>query len=161
MPYVLKARSGPGNLWVMRDHPGQPEYGHYLGANGESPYDLIADGRVEDLGFTPRFTRSNSGKLGDLLWTTGDMAKLASRRFVDVLQAVGATGYRTFPAEVRGKRGETIGDYVGFAVLDDDPAKDLRFEFGYQGWSFVASDRVADALKAAGVTELSVKRLES
>ncbi|GAB2616354.1 hypothetical protein [Kribbella endophytica] len=161
MPYVLKARSGPGNLWVMRDHPGQPEYGDYLGADGESLYDLIADGRVEDLGFTPRFTRSNSGKPGDLLWTTGDMAKLASRRFVDVLEAVGATGYRTFPVEVRGKRGEPIGDYVGFAVLDADPEKDLRFELWYQGWSFVASDRVADALKAAGVTELSVKRLKS
>ncbi|MGC4941596.1 hypothetical protein [Kribbella sp. DT2] len=107
MPYVLQARSGPGNLWVMRDHPGQPEYGD------------------------------------------------------EVLEAVDATGYRAFPVEVRGKRGETIGDYVGFAVLDADPAKDLRFELGYQGWSFVASDRVVDALKAAEVTELSVKRVTS
>jgi hypothetical protein len=161
MPYVLQARSGPDNLWVMRDHPGQPEYGDYLGPDGESLYELIANGQVDGLGFTPRFTRSNSGRSGDLVWTTGDFAKIASRRFVDVLESIGATGYRTFPVEVRGRRGDPIGEFAGLAVLDDDPGKDLRFELGYQGWSFIASDWVVDALRAAGVTALSVKRVKT
>lgn len=94
-------------------------------------------------------------ELGDLLWTTGD-TKIASRRFVDVLAAIKATGYRTFPVDVVDRAGATLGDFVGLAIKDGDTEKDLYFSNGAQFWNFAATSRVVDALTQAGVTELSV-----
>ncbi|WP_327638665.1 hypothetical protein OHB24_09930 [Kribbella sp. NBC_00482] len=148
MPYLLEARSGPDNLWARFEEPD---------GFGLEAYDLVADGDVERLGGVPRFVRSNSGRVGDLVWTTGS-AKIASPRFVDVLESIGATGYRTFPVDVRGRRGDVIiPGFVGLAVLDDDQDKDLRFSNGVQFWSFLASDRVVDALRAADVTGFRIK----
>jgi hypothetical protein len=158
MPYLLQARSGPDNLWIMPDHQGMPPFGPFLDANGEEIRDLIANGQVDRIDFLPRFTRRNSGKIGDLIWTTGDHAKVASRRFVDVLDAIEATGYRTFPVEALGRNGRSIGDFVGLAILDDDTSKDLYSSNGFQFWSFIASDRVVEALREGGVTGLSIKR---
>lgn len=158
MPYKLEARSGTDNLWVLVQHPEADASGTVPSGVGREFWDLVSDGEIERLGFVPRFVRSNSGRVGDLVWTTGS-AKIASPRFVQVLESIGATGYRTFPIDVRGRRGDVIiPGFVGFAVLDDDPAKDLRFSNGVQFWNFIASDRVVDALRTAGVTGFRIKR---
>lgn len=81
----------------------------------------------------------------------------ASRRFVGVLESIGATGYRTFPVEVIGRDGQPLGDFAGFAVLDDDTGKDVHFSNGFQFWHFAAADRVVEALREAGATDLSIK----
>ena len=57
-----------------------PDLGNYMTADI-----LIADGRTEALGFTPRLRLRNRGtRFGDLLWT-GEDIKLASTRLVDAL----------------------------------------------------------------------------
>jgi len=157
MPYKLMARSGPDNLWIVVDKP--PQAGPWLGRDGEDLDDLIANGETDRLGFVPRFVRQNSGKVRDLIWATGGSAKVVKPRFIDVLVSIGATGYRTFPVEVRGRRGESIGDFVGLAILDGDPTKDLYFSNGWQFWEFAAADRVVDALRAANVTDLLIRRV--
>jgi hypothetical protein len=124
--------------------------------DGADVYDLVADGEVERVGFTPRYVHGNRGRrVGDLLWTTGS-AKIASRRFIEVLESVGATGYRTFPVTVEYRDGSPIGDFVGLAVLDSDPSRDLYFTHGAQNFDFATSDRVVTALRNAGVTALSI-----
>lgn len=135
-----------------------PKLGPFLTADGEDIRELIADGRTDRLDFRPRFTQSNSGRVGDLLWT-GDKTKVASLRFVDVLASIRATGYRTFPVDVLGRGGRPLGDFVGLAVLDDDTTKDLHFSTGFQFWSFAATDLVVEALREAGVTDLSITQL--
>jgi hypothetical protein len=124
--------------------------------DGADVYDLVADGEVERVGFIPRYVHGNRGRrVGDLLWTTGS-AKIASRQFIDVLESLGATGYRTFPVTVEYRDGSSIGDFVGLAVLDADPSRDLYFTHGAQNFDFAANDRVVDALRDAGVTALSI-----
>ena len=124
--------------------------------DGADVYDLVADGEVERVGFIPRYVHGNRGRrVGDLLWTTGG-AKIASRRFIDVLESLGATGYRTFPVTVEYRDGSSIGDFVGLAVLDADPSRDLYFTHGAQNFDFAATDRVVAALRDAGVTALSI-----
>jgi hypothetical protein len=57
-----------------------------MNADGLEIHQLVANGNVDQVEFTPRFTQSNgSHQVGDLLWTTYYM-KIASRRFIDVLQ---------------------------------------------------------------------------
>jgi hypothetical protein len=125
--------------------------------DGADVYDLVADGEVERVGFIPRYVHGNRGRrVGDLLWTTGS-AKIASRRFIEVLESVGATGYRTFPVTVEYRDGTSVGDFVGLAVLDSDPSRDLYFTHGAQNFDFATSDRVVAALRDADVTALSIK----
>jgi hypothetical protein len=135
-----------------------PELGPFLDVRGDEIRRLVANGQLDRIDFVPRFTRRNSGKIGDLIWSTGDYTKIVSHRFVEVLQSIEATGYRTFPVEVLGRNGRPIGDFLGLAVVDDDPGKDLYFSNGVQFWDFVAADRVVEALRQADVTDLSIKR---
>ncbi|WP_328996188.1 hypothetical protein OG394_16195 [Kribbella sp. NBC_01245] len=157
MPYELQANSDADDLWVKPNFPGAPALGPFLNANGQELHKLVADGNLEQVDFTPRFARTNAGwRIGDLLWTTYFM-KIASRRLIDVLEAIEATGYRSFPVEVVDTDGSSLGAFDGLAVLDADPSHDLYFSNGAQFWSFIASDRVVEALRAADVTGLSIK----
>lgn len=161
MAYLLQARSTTRDVWVRHHHDGQFVRGQWQLPDGRDLYDLIAAGDTAQLGFVPRFVRDNRGtRVGDLLWTTG-MSKIASRRFVDVLESIDATGYRTFPVDVLNRDGSSLGDFVGFAVIDGDPARDLRFSNGFQTFRCRASDRVVDALRTAEVTDLSIKAASS
>ncbi|MEV8375128.1 hypothetical protein AB0P21_20490 [Kribbella sp. NPDC056861] len=157
MTYLLQARSTGRDLWVVPDHPGMPSLGPWRHRSGGLVSELVADGEVDRLGFTPRFKRTGRGqRVGDLIWTTGDFAKIASLRFVRVLEEIGATGFRTFPVDVVAGDGSPLGEFVGLAVLDGDESHDLRFSNGVQFWEFAASDRVVEALRERGVTELSI-----
>lgn len=157
MTYLLQARSTTRDVWVRQHHDGRFVRGQWQLPDGSDIRDLIADGDTARLGFVPRFVRENRGtRIGDLLWTTGH-SKIASRRFVDTLESIGATGYRTCPVEVLRRDGSSLGDFVGFAVLGGDPAHDLRFSNGFQSFRFRASARIVDALHAAGVTDLSIE----
>lgn len=157
MPYELQAKSATRDLWVMSRFPGEPELGPFLMADGSDVYELVADGEVERVGFIPRFVHHNRGRrVGDLLWATGADVKLASRRFIDVLETIEATGYRTFPVRVEMRDGSSVGDFVGLAVLDSNESHDLYFTHGHQSFVFTASDRVVDALRQAGVTDLDI-----
>ena len=134
-------------------HPDRPDWGHWLLADGTDVDDLVAAGDLERLDFVPRFRRyGGGGQVGDLVWTGGSNAKIASRRFVDVLESIGATGYRTYPAEVVSGRGRPLGDFVGLAIDPDNPADSDVLNPRPHAWTFVVTDRVLVALKQTGVT---------
>lgn len=157
MTYLLEARSTNRDVWVLIEYDARASPVPWLLPDGSDVYQPILNGDTERLGFVPRFVQPNRGtRLGDLVWTTG-AAKIASRRFVDVLQSIGATGYRTFAVEVLDRDGQSLGDCVGVAVLDDDTGKDVPFSNGFQFWHFAAADRVVEGLREAGATDLSIK----
>ena len=104
-------------IWAFPDNPGQPEWGPHLLPDGTKVWDLVANGDTGRLPFTPRFRRRGGGpQIGDLLWTGTATMKVASRRFVDVLQSVHASGYRTFEIDLVGGRKRPMPGFVGFAV---------------------------------------------
>jgi len=154
MTYLLETRSTDRDVWELIEFEGLPSPVPWPLPDGSEVYQLVPNGETERVGFVPRFVQSNRrARLGDLVWTT-DAAKIASRRLVDVLESTGATGYRTFPAEVIGRDGQPLGD---FAVLDQDTGKDVHFFNGFQFCQFAAADRVVEALRDAGAADLSIR----
>lgn len=154
--YVLQARSSEEDLWVCLDIPtvnGDPAP---LLPDGRNLAYLVADGDTGDLPGPPVFRTGNHGHTGDMLWTTG-LAKIVSTRFLDVLQDIRATGYRTFPIDVRDHRNRPItGSYHGFTTPGGEH-DDLADYAGVSTELCVASARVVQALTRHGVTELDIQ----
>lgn len=150
MPYELSANSGPADVWVRGDFPQSLEL-----PDDVSVYDVVAAGDATSYGFVPRFVAANQGtRMGDLIWTTG-ATKIASRRFLETLSEIDATGYKTFPVElVTGAGGE---GYEGVTVTGRS-SDDLFNPDGIHWFSFTASDRLVIALQRRGAVELSMKR---
>lgn len=147
-----------GAAWFTIEWPGQPELGPYLLPDGRDIFQLIAEGRIDELGFEPTVVQTRSGPLGDMLWTLGSSCKVASERMLKTLARIKATGYRTFPLSVRASGGKILGHYSGIAVGSADPSLDLRRHVAEsEFWGFLASTRVVDALREDGVTDLVIK----
>lgn len=138
--YELQAYSGR-YIWAFPDHLGQPNLGPHLLPDGIDVGDAVANGDTSRLGFVPRFRRSGGGpQIGDLVWTGTNM-KIASQRFVDVLESVHATGYRTFTIDLIDGRRRPISGFVGFAVdLEAPPAADVRPNYRWQSFRFLITD---------------------
>ena len=62
------------------------------------------------------FLREESGRLEDFLDTGFASLYLISDRAVDIFRKEGITGWETYPAELKTKRGEVIKGYSGFRV---------------------------------------------
>lgn len=147
MTYLLEAPSDPPYVWVLTDLP-------IWDGREPNPFHLLAAGDLEALGVTPRFVQRNRGsRWGDLLWTTGN-SKIMSIRLRDVLEAIGATGWKQFDVEVVGQGRRTVQGYVGLAVTSTSPEHDLHHSDGSNSHRFHASDRVVSALRSEGVTDL-------
>jgi hypothetical protein len=56
-----------------------------------------------------------------------------------------------------GMKVRTLVGEIMIAVRDDGAGKDLHFSNGFQFWHFAAADRVVEALREAGATDLSIK----
>jgi hypothetical protein len=163
MPYLVGAHYDSSYVWAFPDFPGQPKFGPFtlpfVGHGLVDVRDYAASGHTEGLTFLPRYRQSNHGqKVGDLIWT-GSSAKLASLRFLGVLNDISASGYRRSPAEVLSRDGVRLG-YDILAVEDDDQTKDLYFAGDGQASHFIASDRVVQALREAGVCDYEREQWE-
>ena len=128
------------------------------------------------------FVVDNRGKqMGDLLWTGGNAAKLASSALIETLHDVGATGWTSTPADIRFRDGEPLegfsllevtgtcgnfrqqydratvrefyGDTVasGVDVSIDWDGSDLFYTAGVNVPKFLATDRVVKAFARAGL----------
>lgn len=63
-----------------------------------------------------RAEQDSDGEPGDVVWA-GVMLRLLSPRFVQVLEASKATGWTTWPVEIRTRRDGTLRHYRGLTVL--------------------------------------------
>jgi hypothetical protein len=155
--YELEAKSSAKELWAVVKWEGQGDVGPWLLPDGREILDLIATGDVDELGFPIWFEPYQSYRnAGDLIWTTAWM-KLASQRFVDVLTSIKATGFQTYDANLRSKKGEPIPGFVGLGVNSSSEDTDLSNQYPAPTFSFRARPRVVQALRTAGVTDLKIK----
>ncbi|WP_380173731.1 hypothetical protein ACFEMC_03700 [Kineococcus sp. DHX-1] len=127
--------------------------------DGTQVWDYIRDWRVDELPFRVWFSPYNRSKtFGDLLWTGGLSVKIASTRMISALRAVGCTGYRTFPVDVRRRDGSPVDGYV---VLETDPhpGSDLQNLYGQEGqnFAFVARSHIAEALRRHGADAVEIE----
>lgn len=154
MPYELVAKSDGPSAWVFPANPSLPKIGPFKLDDGRDIYQLIADGDIADLDFTPTFRHTQGSHFGDLLWTTCEM-KLASNRFIKALS--GFSGWRSFDIHLLGLKGEIMDGYKGFAVVDG--SVDVFHTTGFQFWRFGVSDDVMAALHANSADNLEIKKL--
>ena len=140
------------DIWMSYQWGGKADFGPYLLPDGRDITHLIGDGDLDQLPFPVWFKPFNSGKrLSDLLWTGGVGAKLASCRFVEVLNDIGASGWRAFEVPVLDRTGTPIEGYVGFATTGGGDDLDVSHINGFQNFCFRVKPHVLDALLAAGV----------
>lgn len=156
--YECVAQSATRDAWMVATGPGRPELGPWVLPDGRAVDDLIADGDVDQIPFDVCFEPSNYGKrYGDLLWTGGMAYKLASQRFVEVLESIAATGYKTFPVRLRDNKKNIIDGYVGFATLKEpDEEDDIKPLNGAQMPWFLINQRVRDAIVEAGLERIAI-----
>ncbi len=160
----LSGRYATRDMWVGPEWKGRPKPGTVPPPlfpvrlpDGRAVIDVIADGDIDEVPFPVWFQPSNSGKrLGDLLWATGLSTKLASRRFVDVLEQIGATGYRTYEVTFVDRKRNPIDGYIGVASTGSDPELDITHYMGFQNSGLYVKRHVLDALLAAGVDGFDV-----
>jgi hypothetical protein len=143
-------------MWAVPEWEGKPAFGPYLLPDGRDITALIADGDIDDLPFPVWFRRSRGTRHGDLLWAGGLSTKLASRRFVEVLDRIGATGYRTFEITVIDRKRTSIDGYIGIASTGSDPELDITHYNGCQNTGLHVKRHVLDALITAGVDAFDV-----
>ena len=156
--YDLEAKSSAQELWAVPKWQGQGDLGPWLLPDGRQILDLIATGDVAELPFPIWFEPYQSYRhAGDLIWTTAEI-KLASVRFVDVLRSIGATGFQTYAATVKSKKGEPISGFVGLGVNSSSDDTDLtNFPYPVPSFSLRVRRRVVEALEAAGATDLKIR----
>lgn len=145
------------DMWVSPEWEGRPHFGPHLLPDGRDIVGLIADGDLDELPFPVSFRPFNSGKrLGDMLWAGGLATKLVSRRFVKVLEQIGATGYRTYEVTFTDRTRNPIDGYIGIASTGSDPELDITHFAGFQNTGLFVKRHVLDALLAAGVDRFHV-----
>ncbi|MDR6174617.1 hypothetical protein QE364_002403 [Nocardioides zeae] len=159
--YGLSARHSSRELLVAPEWEGMPELGPWLLDDGRDAYELVMEGRQDELGFPVWFRQvegSRDKRRGDMLAGSGLGLKVVSRRLVDALEELGALdGVRTFPVELRDRRMRRIdADYLG--LLEPIGHGEVRARMPeWRTWDLVVSARVLDGLRERGVTELKVE----
>lgn len=162
--YKVKARHGDADLWVLRRSQQEPQVAGtpWRLEDGTSVYDLIIEDRFAEIPFDFWF-EPDSGhrgtRRGDMLWTTGT-TKIASTAMVEVLRQVGATGWSTFPVDLRDRDGAPIEGYTGLSVHSNDAQDDLNQIFEDHNFTFLARPHVIEALRAAGADAVDIEAFD-
>jgi hypothetical protein len=153
----LSGRYATRDMWVRPMWKGKPQLGPHLLPDGRRLTDVVADGDIDEVPFPVWFQPSNGGKrLGDLLWAGGLSTKLVSRRLVDVLQQIGATGYRTYEVTFVDRKRNPIDGYIGVASTGSDEELDITHYKGFQNTGLYVKRHLLDALLSAGVDGFDV-----
>lgn len=158
--WAVPTWNGPrAEPWMLPDPPAPFELadGRLISA-AQEVLQLVEEGRLDEIPFPVWFERQSGTRFGDLLWSGGLSILLVSDRFVEVLRAVGADGWRTYPVNFRQRRGQPVEGFVGL-LLDRGagsvgPANPLHTD-----WSIRVSAQVLAALRAAGVTAFRCRDL--
>lgn len=158
----LSAPSETSDLWVGPEWEGKPELGPWMTGDGQRVVDVIANGHIDTLPYRVWFEQSpdsRGARHGDLLWVGGLPIGIVSDRFIEVLKDLGVTGWSTYMVEIRDAAGDEITGYMGFVadVTGDSEVVSWAWKKKRQMPLYLTTDRVADALLAAGVDRLERK----
>ncbi|WP_137294979.1 hypothetical protein [Nocardioides dongxiaopingii] len=165
--WLVRAASARSDCWVrVGDTEGDPA--------GDEMMSSLLDGAAPDQPVS-LVVWNRGRRRGDLLWSGGSFSAISDRA-VQVLEAIGATGWRSVPAHVRFGNGEelpgyqvlvvtgTCGDF--FAEADRrrtdrgvDPfhewdGSDVFWIGARPQFTFCVTDRVREAFDAAGLDRI-------
>lgn len=167
--WSMAPKSATSDTWVgLQDHSDLGEALNEKIARGGQPPTPISLG-----------VRNRGKHVGDMLHATGNFINVASERFCDVLEEVGATGWMSVPVEIRYKNGEELPGYR--LVVPTGRCDDFRIERediddyvpidSFPGWDgsdifwheattmvLLVTDRVKVALEEAGMQRLEFER---
>lgn len=155
----LRARSEKKDLWVGPQWDGKPELGPWVTDDGQRVVDVIADGHCDSLPYEVWFEQSpdcEGTRRGDILWIEGLPIGIVSSRFVRELDKLEVAGWSTYPVAIRDTSGQGIEGYHGLVadVMGKSELVSGAWKVGRQMPVYLATDKVADALLAAGVDGL-------
>lgn len=159
--YGLSARHSSRELLVAPEWEGMPELGPHVLDDGREVYEVVMEGRLDELDFPVWFRQqegSRDKRRGDMLWMGGLHLEIVSRRFVDALGDLGALdGVRTFPVELRDRRMRRIeADYLG--LVEPVGRGEVRSRMpAWRTFGLAVTARVLEGLRERGVTELKVE----
>ncbi|KGM14425.1 hypothetical protein [Cellulomonas bogoriensis] len=161
MTFLVQARSAVRDVWIQPRWEGKPALGPWHSADGRDVVDLIAGGDLDQISFPVWFQAFGRGtRWGDMLWTGGLPCKVASTRFVAVLESIGATGWRTFEVDLRAKGGDPVPGYLGIATTGPGDDLDVTHLFGFQNLALRVKRHVLEALLGAGVDQFDHEPLD-
>ncbi|PMB98227.1 hypothetical protein CJ198_07625 [Brevibacterium luteolum] len=114
--YKIKPLSTQRDFWIHTNWEGRPDLGSPRLDDGREVFDVVADGKLEEIPFPVWFERSTDSRgkrRGDILW--GGPPTLVSQRFADAVADLGVTGCSTFDVDLFSVNEGRVEGYVGFA----------------------------------------------
>lgn len=155
----LRARSEKKDLWVEPQWHGKPELGPWVTGDGQRVVDVIADGHCDSLPYDVCFEQSpncEGTRRGDILWIGGLPIGIVSSRFIRELHKLDVAGWSTYPVAIKDTAGQDIEGYHGLVadVTGNSELVSGAWKADRQAPVYLATDRVAGALLAAGVDGL-------
>lgn len=151
---TLTGRSGGKQAWGVLSWDGQTDETMATFPDGRDVWETLQSG---DLSTLPEcwIKLTNTGALGDMMWSDAMIFCFVSDRFVQVLRSEGFGGFQVLPLEVVPKRGTR---FAGYSLLlpdnasEDAPIRSFPFVFRPTVTLDVSGEVIA-ALTAAGVTD--------
>lgn len=123
---VVQGRMGSSALWVELDWEGQDADAPFTLPDGRQIDEVIEAGEFASIADHVWLSVSNSGKAGDMLWTTSMAFTAVSGRLLNALRAAGAKTVEAFPLTIRRKRSPNLEGYHLVVVTGQDPNRPVR-----------------------------------
>lgn len=144
---ILEGCCGEGDAWALVAWDGWADDRWWELPDGRAVDEVLAAGVLDALPAL-RLALEQTGRMGDILWSSTPVGPIVSGRFAEVLERSGATGYVLVPLSTP----DGVGPYA-LLVLDDNDFDDVRaFPRGALPVERLdVSARLLAELRAAGV----------
>lgn len=146
-------------MWVDLSWEGIQEGYPYRLPDGREYNDVIQAGEFAQIVDQVWLTVTNSGKPGDMLWSTGGALTVVSRRMAEVLVAAEPGNLEMFPVTIRRRRSPDLEDYVLLVGTGESIARRVReFPLGHRATRWLDVDpAVLTELRRLGFTGFDVE----
>lgn len=156
--FILSGYWGASFLWVELDWEGQDPDAPFTLPNGRELDEVIGSGEFDTIADQVWLSVSNSGKAGDILWTTSMAFTVISTRMLDILRQFGGVTLAAFPLATRRERSPGLHDYHLVVVGDNDDSPVRRFPAGRRSTCDLdVHAEVLQELRRQGVDRYRVK----
>lgn len=161
--HQVTASGASGDLWVDYTGHAAPTYGRWISPGGLDVANVLGQAGPTALDVDVWWEQRPGHKgtrLTDFLWQTSIIGlKLVSRSMLAVLETSGAN-LEVFDVDIRLRDGSGLEGYVGILEETQEPGPVHSLWRGRRSHDLVVSDEVLAALKAAGISGLTVEPVD-